>query len=493
MLKALRNWGNTWPAKILFGLIILSLGAFFGLQKAFFNKSSLDVVARVGDSQVTTLMLRKRIFDYTNRVKEALGRSLTMEEVRKAGIGYRVLQNLINEALLDEEVKRLGIVVSDKMLKDSLLKEKAFQGSVGGFSRVRFEHFLRARGLTEAAFLEEQRKVHKRRQVLGTLAGLVKVPHSLVSLLADASVQKRSGRMLALKPGMVNKGAPSEDELRAFFEKHTARFQKPESRTFSFSIVSSDMLGANGLTPEASKKKVYDVVQSIEDHIAGGFSVGRIAEEVKLPLVSGSFSGQGKASVFKGVKGKVPEAYLPQLNKVIFQADHAETGPSLERLFPGVYVLFEIEKVKPAYTPTFQEIRDEVRRSWQVVDEKAKLRAHGLKLLQKVRAEKKNMPGEEKIPPILLNQKKSGVPPEVQTALFEMMVGESRLVEGVRGDLYLLVLDKIWPNKSNELVAQLKPKVEGVLVEDFLSAYVGVLKAHHHIQIFQSALAYALS
>jgi len=48
MLGQLRNWSTSWSAKILFGLMIVSMGAFFGLQQLFVPDSRYAVVATVG-------------------------------------------------------------------------------------------------------------------------------------------------------------------------------------------------------------------------------------------------------------------------------------------------------------------------------------------------------------------------------------------------------------------------------------------------------------
>ena len=128
MLEVLRRWSTSWSAKFLFALLVLSLGTFFGMGKLFFSGTAYDVVATVGGAKVKTRTLRLKLAEYMEELREKLKRPVSVEDMKNAGLVSSLLNHLIHNALLDEEAKRLGVTISDDVLKQSLLKEAVFQG-----------------------------------------------------------------------------------------------------------------------------------------------------------------------------------------------------------------------------------------------------------------------------------------------------------------------------------------------------------------------------
>ena len=191
MLEVLRRWSTSWSAKFLFALLVLSLGTFFGMGKLFFSGTAYDVVATVGGAKVKTRTLRLKLAEYMEELREKLKRPVSVEDMKNAGLVSSLLNHLIHNALLDEEAKRLGVTISDDVLKQSLLKEAVFQDSLGHFSHKRFNAFLKARQINETAFLKEQRQLLKRWQVLRTIEKLLVAPQIMRKAVGSVPVQTR--------------------------------------------------------------------------------------------------------------------------------------------------------------------------------------------------------------------------------------------------------------------------------------------------------------
>jgi len=444
-----------------------------------------------GGAKIFTRELRQKIFEETEYLKKSLGRTLSMQEVRQMGVGYRVLQGLINEALLDEEVARLGIAISDEMLKESIAQEKSFQNERGCFSKERFMRFLRSSGLTEAGFLNAQRKVLKRQQLLRALGSMVDAPKNLSQLISAAFLQKRVAHVYRVE-SVANLAAPTRQELLAFFEKEKTRFKRPEERDISFSILDARSFEKKGFKKAEALRKVHEVAETVEDSLAGGLSIKEISANLGISMYETTLCEHTQKKDLS--LGEWDNNVFIALRRMVLSVENHE-GPTLERLMPGVYVLLDIRVVRPAYVPLFEDVQKEVKEAWYQSEKKKVTRSVATdiwKAMQKGEYLDRLRP----LPAVSLNEKREEVHPQIQTALFQIAPGDLTLVETNQGDFFVVRCERLVSSDAasvSKMFSELKPKVDQALREDLLGAYVSALKAHHHTQINQQALMYAMS
>ena len=175
------------------------------------------------------------------RLSQQIGRPLTVQEAQAFGIHAQVLGQMVTEALLDEQARLAGIAVSDEAVRASILEDPTFQSAGGRFDRGFFEQYLRFNGMTEPLFVERQRQFLARQIVGESIGGGGRVPETLRDVLAEHRTDVRQARYFRIEldtlPALE---LPSEEDLRAYFDANTARFDAPEYRK----------VGVIALTPE---------------------------------------------------------------------------------------------------------------------------------------------------------------------------------------------------------------------------------------------------
>ena len=511
MLEVLRRWSTSWSAKFLFALLVLSLGTFFGMGKLFFSGTAYDVVATVGGAKVKTRTLRLKLAEYMEELREKLKRPVSVEDMKNAGLVSSLLNHLIHNALLDEEAKRLGVTISDDVLKQSLLKEAVFQDSLGHFSHKRFNAFLKARQINETAFLKEQRQLLKRRQVLRTIEKLLVAPQIMRKAVGSVPVQTRFGSTFLLSSADVTLKTPTPKMLKAFFDQHQERFKKPERRAFQVLFVSKETLATQG-AGAVSDYALYERVQAIEDSLAGGLTLEQVAQKFSQPLVSVPLVErhltQMPAGSQKKVEGKGTLAQLPKnlrkwfedekgfaaLNNMAFDAN-ASQEPVAQKVGAELYVFIDVKDVRPVFVPDFEAVKPEVLKVWRADALQRALEEHGQKLVVAM-GNGKHAKRFRPLPPLKMNQVSKGVSPEIQTVLFQMAPQEVRVFKTIKGEVGLVRLDRlVFPSQPLSLKqeTELQKNLEGMMQNDFFNAYLRSLRAHHHTQVHPEALRVALS
>lgn len=239
MLRSLRKSAGGWAAKILLFFLVISF-AVWGINDIFTGYRG-DAVVRVGESEVSGEALRIAVQEEMQRLSQQIGRPLTVQEAQAFGIHGQVLGRMVTEALLDEQARLAGIAVSDEAVRQSIIEDPTFQSAGGRFDRGFFEQYLTFNGLTEPLFVERQRQFLARQIVGESVGGGGRVPETLLDALTQHRTDVRVARYFRIELDTLPPlELPSEEDLRAYFDANTVRFDAPEYRR----------VGVIALTPE---------------------------------------------------------------------------------------------------------------------------------------------------------------------------------------------------------------------------------------------------
>lgn len=492
MLENIRRWSQTWPAKVALTLLALSMVSFWGAGRMFFGDGPYNTLAIVGDMKVGRADFRKALSDRVRVLQARIGRPLTSLEVQNSGLAYMVLNEQIGRMLLDQEAARLGLAISDDALRAAMKKETAFQGENGTFSRTKFLQVLKASGLEERTFLQEQRQAMKRLQFVGALRRLVSAPPLMTDLVVEAMGQKRVPMVMKLSSSLVAPGTPSESQLTAFFEQDMARFERPQRKRLSFAQFSADRWKGKDLSASDLREKIYTLTEAIEDSLYGGMSLEEVAKRYDLKIISVPYFAQRKAPQLLYDKlGKYGvENFVPH----VFDAECPKEAHVFQDT-PDSRVVVEVKGTQDAFVPPLSDIKEEVQRAWESDESKRLLLKRAKRLAEEATAGKK-IGNFKAFPAVQHTDRATDVRPEIVTVLFQLAPGEVRVAQTVDGACYLVKLGAIQSvnaKKARKEVEALEPRMNEALFDDFLSAYIASLRAHYHVQIDQEALRHALS
>ena len=139
MRKASQGVVGKVVATVLFGILIISF-AIWGIGDIF-RATPQNVVARVGQTDITTDQFRVAFHNEFQRINRQFGGRLTQQQARAFGLDQQVLARLVNDAILNERAKDLGLSVSDQLVVRTIADQPAFRGptasSTGLSSRPR--------------------------------------------------------------------------------------------------------------------------------------------------------------------------------------------------------------------------------------------------------------------------------------------------------------------------------------------------------------------
>ncbi len=261
MLRGMRKAGQTLVGKIIatvfFSAIIVSF-AIWGIGDIF-RAAPASAVATVGDTKITIDQFRNAYNNELQRLGRQFRTVITPEQARAAGLDQRVVSDLVTEAVMAEEAKRLGLSVSDETIARSIMENPAFRGSDGQFNRALFEQGLRNASLTEAGFIQEQRADMARRQLAEALAGDMNAPLAAREALHRHFNERRAASYVVLTPAMAGDiPAPTNEQLQSFFEERKGAFRAPEYRALSVMALDASSLAKPDAVSEADARQRYE-------------------------------------------------------------------------------------------------------------------------------------------------------------------------------------------------------------------------------------------
>lgn len=232
MLTLFRDFAQSIYAKILIAALIVSL-ALFGLTSVFFAPLRNALVSS-GDQTLMRVEFERFVRNYQQNIARD-GDYRTRNELAQSGdlrALYLSLRQRIQQLAYADQ---LGLTTSDKKASEQVKRlQIGIDGLTGRFSAESYQQSLRRMGLTRDVF-ERQLKEDATLETL-TEVGSIALQGSDIfarQLLMFQS-EARHLRYFEIDRGHIEEiGAPSEDELRSYYEDNLERFKAPERRRLS--------------------------------------------------------------------------------------------------------------------------------------------------------------------------------------------------------------------------------------------------------------------
>lgn len=148
MLEIMRRKAKSWMIKILFGIIVIVF-IFWGVGS--YQSRQMEVIAKVGDIAISYRTFQQSYEETLRAYQQQFGSALTEEMLKALNLKQRVMEDLIEKALLTKEADRLGIVISEEELQQAILRYTAFQYQ-GIFNKEIYSRVLRANRMNPGDF-----------------------------------------------------------------------------------------------------------------------------------------------------------------------------------------------------------------------------------------------------------------------------------------------------------------------------------------------------
>jgi peptidyl-prolyl cis-trans isomerase D len=270
MLDALRASSQTWVGRfimtIVMGFLIIAFG-FWGIADIF-RGFGANTLARVGSVDITPEQFRNTFQTQLLQMQEQERRAISAEEAHERGLDRQILGRMLSDTALDLEAHRLGLALPDSVIAQQIMQDDAFKGPSGQFDKQMFEARLEDNGLTEQRYVSQVRAEGLRQEITSTLTSGLTPPQAMLEIINRYYNEARNIDYIVLaKSAAGTIPAPSEAELKSYFESHRELYRQPEYRKLSVLVLSAKTLAeAQAVThpvTDADIRKRYD---EVKDH-----------------------------------------------------------------------------------------------------------------------------------------------------------------------------------------------------------------------------------
>ncbi len=244
-------------ATLLFGLLIISF-AIWGIGDIF-RGAPQNAVARVGNTDITTEQFRTAFNNEFQRINRQFGGRLTQQQARTFGLDQQVLGRLVNEAVLNERAKALGLAVPDQLIARSIMEQPGFRGPDGQFNRAQFDAVLRDNGLSEAGFVREQGASLSRLHIAEALVGALPTPLPAQEAQHRFANERREAQYFILPPAAAGEiPAATPEQLQSFYEERKSSLRAPEYRALNVLALDASALAKPETVSDADARQRYE-------------------------------------------------------------------------------------------------------------------------------------------------------------------------------------------------------------------------------------------
>jgi peptidyl-prolyl cis-trans isomerase D len=370
MLASMRKGAGTWVARIFLFVLVL---AFVGWGIGDFLRGSTDrSVATVGGVKIPASVFDTQFRRELQQLQQQIGSAIDIAQARNLGLIDSSLHQLIDRTLLDQETRRLGVIVSDEIVAGEIRNNPAFRNSLGQFDKSAFDQKIAAQGWTEASFFEIARGDTARGMVLTSLtAGARTPPKLLVDTLYGYRNERRVAEVLVVPPAAAGPVAdPDDAAVEKYYKDHVADFTAPEYRAISYVALTPQDLAAE---VPVSDQELKDEYEAHKDALT--VPEKRTVEQILYPNEATAKSAFDKikgggdfAAVAKETVGQAPTVFK-DVAKQELQSELADTAFTLGKGESGGPIktglgwnLLRIDDIKPGAAPSFDKLKDEIRR-----------------------------------------------------------------------------------------------------------------------------------
>ncbi|MCF1613253.1 peptidylprolyl isomerase, partial [Serratia marcescens] len=378
----LRAAANHVVLKIILALIILSF-VLTGVGNYLIGGSG-DYAAKVNGQTIERAQLEQAFQSERSRMQQQLGDQFSalagnegyMQQMRR-----QVLSQLIDNMLLDQYAKKLGLAVSDDQIKDAIRKAPYFQTN-GQFDNAKYLDLIGRMGYTADNFAQSMRQQLVNQQLIQAFGESGFVLPSESQAMAALVLQERDVRLATIDlKALQAKQSAGDDELKAYYDQNKNSFIAPEQVKVSYIPldaasmqdkvkVSEEDISAYYDQHKSSygqpERKNYSVIQlkteaeanAALDELKKGADFATLAKEKSTDIISRRTGGE--------LGWLEPETTADELK----QANLTEKGQLSGVVKSSVgYLIVRLNDIEPEKLKPLSEVHDAIAK--QVKQEKA--------------------------------------------------------------------------------------------------------------------------
>lgn len=296
MLDTIRNLAQNRVIRWIFIIFLVVPFGLFGIDAYVSSVGAGEAMVSVGNARITQFeyeqAMRRQADIYRQQFRDNFDATLMENPEVKRG----VLDQLVAEKLVGIGADRAGVRLPDKALADRIASEAFFQED-GKFSAKRYEDIARSQGLTSPGLDERLRQDYRQAQFRNSIVDTAFVPNATLDNFIRMAEQSREVSVVNFTPdAYMAKVTVTPEQVKSYYDTHTAEFTTPERARVEYVELSSDALAAKAEVPAEEIKRAY------EDGMARnqwGKAEERRASHVLIPVAPDAKEADRKAAEAK--------------------------------------------------------------------------------------------------------------------------------------------------------------------------------------------------
>jgi len=372
MLEKLRRGVTKALVFALFGILILSF-AVWGIGDVV-RTVTQGPVAEVGSTKISAQEFTSALQHRRQLLSRQFGQSISPEQSRALGIDAAVLGELVNSAAVSNFANELGMRLSDQTVAEIIRADPAFKGAGNAFSRPVFDERIRQAGFTEQSYFAERRNNEIREQLSEAVLAGITAPETLADILHRFRDETRTIRYITLNADKVTtSGTPDESALKSLYETQKTKFSVPERRKVTVLLLTPEALKERAKVTDEEVRKAWDEAPE-SWNVPERRRIQQIAYPTKeeaegeKKAIDGGKSFLIAALEANGAQGRLDQGLIARreisdtafANAAFELPVNSVSDPVQTR---GAWLLLRVSEIEPGKTRTFDEVKDDVRRS----------------------------------------------------------------------------------------------------------------------------------
>ncbi len=379
MLDFLRKRKRSWTVLFLIAVIAFVFALYFG-SSSLQPDPTLGTVAEVNGEPISSreleLRFRRVMQTYRNRSRETIDR---------LNLRMALLDNLIQNRLLLQEARRLGLRLTDEELTDSIAKNPVFQTN-GRFNKDLYVRTLRYQRITPEQFEQEKREEMIIEKLFDIIRDSVRVTEGEVRERYRLDKEKINLYFIRFsKKDFVPKAEVSAEELKDYYEQNKEALKEPTKVSVEYiaypyaRFASKIQVGQKEIEeyynlhrdkkyhqkravrlrhiffrlPSQDDTKAMEKVRSKAEGALGEARAGKDFAELAKKHSEDSTASRGGDVGFLS-KGQL----LPDLERIAFALKKGEISDLIKTSF-GFHIL-KLEAIREEKTQTLKEVEKKI-------------------------------------------------------------------------------------------------------------------------------------
>ncbi len=257
MLSAFRGLTNTWPARVFF-LLLAAAFALWGVANKNPFGADQNALATVAGRSIEMPQAEQAYRKQLEQLQRAMGPQAQIPPALRRTAAIQTVEQLVSQAAMQARVNDLKLAVPDSALREAAFAIPQFHGRGGRFDRAVMLAVLQQNGLTEASFLDLLRQNLGQDQLLGAVRAGAQAPglldNRLYSFLHEMRVADAVEFPFAAAPAPP---APTEAELRRWYDNHPKQYSSPEYRKIKLVVLSPETVSKDITVSDEELRAAY--------------------------------------------------------------------------------------------------------------------------------------------------------------------------------------------------------------------------------------------